>query len=223
MPSDCYRCGRPIEGQLAFCSACGAPQIRVSRTPENSPEDALTPESGQQPSIVLPNSRTPSELAPLLGIDWKYFLRAAAPLAVLTGMLTVVIPPLGLLIMLPASLFWSIARYRQQHAVPLRNGQGATMGAMMAILSFGVFLFFALAGIYLKSSEYREFLLARVHEAAARNPDPQNQQALQWLASPEGLIFFTVILMAMIFVIFLVIGMGSGALAVALGKNRKQY
>jgi hypothetical protein len=29
--------------------------------------------------------------------------------------------------------------------------------------------------------------------------------------------------MAMIFVIFLVIGMGSGALAVALGKNRKQY
>jgi hypothetical protein len=158
----------------------------------------------------------------MVGIDWKYFLRTAAPLAFLTGMLTVALPALGLFILLPASLVWSIARYRRQRPVPLRRGQGAAMGTLIAVLSFGVFLFFFLAGIYFKPSEYRDFALGRIHEAAARNPDPQSQQMLQWLATPDGLVVSTVIAMGMILIVFLVIGMGSGALAVALGKDRKR-
>ncbi|HXA85821.1 MAG TPA: hypothetical protein VNZ47_12140 [Candidatus Dormibacteraeota bacterium] len=170
----------------------------------------------------MPNSSSPAELASLVGIDWKYFLRAAAPLAFLTGMLTVVLPPLGLFILLPATLVWSIARYRRQRPVPLRSGQGAAMGTVMAMLSFGVFLFFSLAAIYFKPTEYRDFVLGRIHEAAARNPDPQTQQTLQWLATPDGLIVSTVIAMGMILMVFLVVGLASGALAVALGKGRKR-
>jgi hypothetical protein len=157
-----------------------------------------------------------------VGIDWKYFLRTAAPLAALTGMLTVVLPPLGFLILLPASLVWSFGRYRRQRPVPLRRGQGAAMGALMSILSFSVFLFFSLAAIYFKPTEYRDFVLARIHEAAARNPDPQTQQTLQWLATPDGLVVSTVIAMGMILIVFLVIGTGCGALAVALGKDQKR-
>ncbi|HSK43294.1 MAG TPA: hypothetical protein VLA83_05330, partial [Candidatus Binatia bacterium] len=64
--------------------------------------------------------------------------------------------------------------------------------------------------------------LARVHEAVSRNPDPQAQQTLQWLTTPDGLIFATVIAMAMVLVAFLVIGIASGALAVAMGKPRNR-
>jgi hypothetical protein len=137
-------------------------------------------------------------------------------------MLAVVLPPLGLFILLPASLVWSISRYRREHPLPLRRGQGAAMGALMALLSFGVFLFFSLAAIYFKSAEYRDFLLARIHEAAAKNPDPQAQSTLQWLATPEGLIFSTVIALGMLFTMFLIIGMFSGALSVAVGKPRNR-
>jgi hypothetical protein len=156
------------------------------------------------------------------GIAWKEFLRPATPVAVLTGMLAVVLPPLALFILLPASLVWSIARYRREHPLPIRRGQGAAMGALMALFSFGVFLFFVLAAIYFKPIEFRNFMLATIHQAAARNPDPQVQLMMQWFATPEGLIVSTVIVLGMLLIMFLVIGMTSGALAVAVGKPRNQ-
>jgi hypothetical protein len=221
MQSDCYRCGRPIEGQLVFCSACGAPQIRVSATaeqPSDVPEIPVADPPNSPPPPPPPSADDPRAA----GIFWKDFLRSAAPLGVLTGMLTVVFPPLGLFIVLPASLVWSIGRYRRQHPLPLRKGQGTAMGALMALLSFGVFMFFSLAAIYFKPTEYRDFLLARIHEATLKNPDPQAQSTLQWLATPDGLIFSTVIALGMLLVMFLIIGMCSGALSVAAGKSRNR-
>src|SRR5471030_1510923 len=112
MQSDCYRCGRSIEGQLAFCSACGAPQIRVSRAVEPSLEETPTMDSGL-PSVHLPDSPFPSGFAPLVGIDWKYFLRIAVPLAALTVILTRAVHPLAFFVLLPANLVWAISRYRR--------------------------------------------------------------------------------------------------------------
>jgi hypothetical protein len=135
-------------------------------------------------------------------------------------MLTVAFAPLGLFIALPAVLFWTISSYRRRRPAPLRTGQGAAMGALMALLSFAVFLFFSLAAIYFKTTQYRDFVLSRIHEIAARNPDLQTQQMLQWFTTPDGLIVFTAIGLGMILMAFLIIGMGSGALAVALRKPR---
>ncbi|HEY4676554.1 MAG TPA: hypothetical protein VIJ01_05300 [Candidatus Angelobacter sp.] len=156
------------------------------------------------------------------GIAWKDFLRPAMPWAFLAGMLAVVLPPVGLFIVLPAALVSSIRRYKREHPLPLRRGQGATMGALTALLSFGTFLFFSLAAIYFKPTEYRDFMLARIHEAAANNPDPQAQTSLQWLATPDGLIFFTVLALGLLFILFLVVGMGTGALSVAMDKPQKR-
>ena len=91
------------------------------------------------------------------------------------------------------------------------------------MLSFAVFLFFSVTAIYLKPTEYRDFALGRIHEAAARNPDPQSQQMLQWLATPDGLFVSTIIAMGMILVVFLAIGTGSGALVAALANVRKRH
>jgi len=221
MQNSCYRCGRPVERQIAFCAACGAPQIRVS-TPEqplNVPEEQqnVPPVFPERP--FPPSARLASSVA---GIAWKDFIHAATPLAALTGIVTVPLAPLGLFVLLPVNLIWAIARYRRNRPLAIRAGQGARMGAMMGALSFGFFLPCFLATITLWGTQYHEMMIARINEIAAQNPDPQAQQMTQWLATPHGLIVFTAMGLGTILLIFLVIGMGSGALAVALGKARNR-
>jgi hypothetical protein len=156
------------------------------------------------------------------GIEWSYFLRTAAPLAAFTGLLTVPLPPLGFFVLLPASLIWSISRYRQHRAAPLRRGQGARMGALMGLLSFGFFLVFFLTGVFLNQARYREMIASIVQDLVAQAPDLQSQRMLQWFATPDGMITYTAILLALSLGFFLIIGSGSGALAVALGKARNR-
>jgi hypothetical protein len=220
MQSDCHRCGQFIEGQPAFCPSCGAPQIRVSK-----PEQPLeVPEKQPQDLPVLPtqafSASSGLDLSP--GIAWRDFIHAAVPLAAVTGILTVPLAPLGLFVLLPANLIWAIARYRRNRPLAIRAGQGARMGAMMGVLSFGFFLACFLPTITLWRAQYREIMIAQINEMAAQNPDPQAQQMTQWLATPHGLIVFTVMGLGTLLLVFLVIGMGSGALAIALGKARKR-
>jgi hypothetical protein len=221
MQSDCHRCGHPIEGQLTFCPACGAPQIRVSK-PE--PPLEVPEEQAQDLPSVLPKQPFSASggLALSTGIAWRDFIHAAVPLAAVTGILTVPLAPLGLFVLLPANLIWAIARYRRNRPVVIRAGQGARMGAMMGVLSFGFFLACFLATITLWGTQYREMMIARINEIAAQNPDPQAQQITQWLATPHGLVVFTAMGLGTLLLVFLVIGMGSGALAIALGKDQKR-
>ena len=225
MQRDCYRCGLLIEGQLAFCSACGAPQIRVSRATEPE-QPSATPDqpasglnSGQ--STVVP--AFPADLARgMAGIDWKQFLRTAAPLAALIGMVTVPLALLGLFLLLPAGSIWGIFRYRQHRTGPLRGGQGARMGALMGLLSFGFFLAFFLAAVTSNWDKYCDWIRNLILERAAQMPDLPSQQMLQRFATPDGLIAFTAMLIAMFLVTFLIVGLTSGALAVALGNARNR-
>jgi hypothetical protein len=218
MQSDCYRCGSPIEGQIAFCSACGAPQIRVSKAIEQPTEATESPESHLPSREEGPASTPPAGAHFTTGIEWRYFLRFAAPLAAVTGMLTVDLRPLSLFVLLPAGLVWAISRYRQQRPGRLRSGQGARMGAVMGLLSFGFFLL----AIAFNPAKYRDIMVGNLHEVAARNPDPQTQQVLQWFATPDGMFTFAAIALCTVLAAFLVVGMSSGALAVALGKARNR-
>jgi hypothetical protein len=221
MQSDCYRCGRPIEGQLVFCSACGAPQIRVSTAIEPPPQGTVVPESSL-PSVPLPDSSLHGGLRALVGIDWKCFLRTAAPLAALTDILTMVVHPLAFFVLLPANLVWAISRYRRSRPIAIGSAQGARMGALMGLLSFAFFLVFFLVTVSFQHAQYRDIMVSRMHEISAQNPDPQAQQMLQWFATPDGLVTFTAIVLVMFLVICLVVGTGSGAVAVALGKDQKR-
>jgi len=216
MQSDCHRCGHPIEGQLAFCPACGAPQIRVSRASEPSQQEMSASDLG----LPAPSSPLPSELSTTAGIDWKYFLRTAIPLAALTDVLTMTLHPLTLFVFLPANLVWAISRYRRHRPIAMRSGQGARMGAMMGLLSFAFFLAFFLVTISFQHAQYRDIMITQIHQISSQNPDPQAQQMLQWFATPEGLIAFTAIALVTILLICLALGTGSGAVAIALRKNR---
>lgn len=222
MQRDCYRCRQPIEEQVAFCSACGAPQIRVSRPQEQPAEEPALPEVELTTEQIAAVSGVPANLVGRSGIQWKSFARTAAPMAAFTGLLTVLLPALGLFVLLPASLIVAIYIYRRTRPAPMRGGQGARMGALMGLLSFGSFLVFFLIAIYLNQPKYREIIVGKIQEIAAQNPDQQAQQMLQWFATTDGLITFTIMFLVTILVFFLIIGMSSGALAVSLAKARNR-
>jgi hypothetical protein len=220
MQSDCHRCGHPIEAQLAFCPACGAPQIRVSRAADPSQEETTASDSGI-PAPPSPDSPFTAQLSSTVGIDWRYFLRTAIPLAALTDVLTMTLHPLTLFVFLPANLVWAISRYRRHRPVAIGRGQGARMGAMMGLLSFAFFLAFFLISISFQHAQYRDVMITQIHQLSAQNPDPQAQQMLQWFATPDGLITFTAIALVTILLICLAVGSGSGAIAIALRKDQK--
>lgn len=158
----------------------------------------------------------------MVGIDWKHFLRIAVPLAVLTDILTMVVHPLAFFVLLPANLVWAISRYRRRHLSAVRSGQGASMGALMGLLSFAFFLVYFLFALAFQYGQYRAMMLNKIREISAQNPDPQSQQMLQWFATPDGLITFTVIALITILLICLFVGTSSGAVAGALAKDQQQ-
>jgi uncharacterized membrane protein len=213
MERACHRCGQTIDDNLAFCSSCGAPQIKVSRAPELPVPEAgsATPDLPHPAPVV---AYDPSSL--VSGIEWRHFLQVALPLSVLTGVVTVILPPLGFFVILPACTILSISRYQHRRARSLRGGQGARMGAMTATLSFGFFL----ATFSVLWGTYRSLIVGKIQEAAAQTPDLQARQMMQWLATPEGLPVFLIMFLGMILVVFLLVGLASGALAARLGRNR---
>jgi hypothetical protein len=78
----------------------------------------------------------------------------------------------------------------------------------MALLSFFAFLIFMLPTVLLN----RDALLTRIHEMAGQNPDPQAQQMILWFTTNAGFAVLTCLALAIGLIIFLVVGLVSGAL-----------
>ncbi len=224
MQHQCYRCGNSIEEQVAFCPACGAPQIRVARPADPLPETQSNAEPIQDPFAAISDlSANPLNKS---GIAWKSFARTAAPLAAFTGIIALPIPPLSLFVLLPTSVILAIYIYRRHRPGPLRRGHGARMGAVTGLLTFFFFAVFLLVGAFLNPAKYSEIVAGIVQQMAARNPDPnpQTQQMLQWFGPPHGIAHFTTMYLVEFLIFFMVISSLIGALAVALGKpgNNRQ-
>jgi hypothetical protein len=220
MQSDCHRCGQLIEGQPAFCPSCGAPQIRVPRAAETSQEETVSHDAGLAP-LPQAHSSLPAEFSSTTGIDWKYFLRTAIPLAALTDVLTVALHPLALFVFLPANLLWAISRYTRHRPIAIGSGQGARMGALMGLLSFAFFAAFFLVSISLQRTQYHDLMVSQINQISAQNPDPQAQHILQWFTTPDGLITFTAFALITLLLLCLALGSGSGALVGALRKENR--
>jgi hypothetical protein len=137
-------------------------------------------------------------------------------MSALVGFLGFLFLPAALLIVFPLGLRRTILRYRPYQAGELRSGQGAVLGAFMALLSYSAFLIFSISTISLK----REPLLARLRELAAQNPDPQAQQMMLWFTTNTGFIVIIAVTMLIFLLIFLGVGFISGALMAGRPKSR---
>src|SRR6266849_827857 len=144
MESPCYRCGSQMEEQPPFCPSCGAPQIRVSvRTTAQDPDE---PDSLNTPPPPLDSASArlpamPGGLGQSQPILWKKFFRIVLPMAVVVGAFSAAVPPLGLLIFLPASVFLGIHLYRRRQQLgQIKASLGARLGVFTGLLGFAVFL-----------------------------------------------------------------------------------
>ncbi len=229
MERPCYRCGTSIDEQITFCPGCGAPQIRVSASRDDSdlseissipvPQDHILPQDhAHNPAVLSAGAGTFS----LAEVRWKKFLRIALPFALANGLVTLPLGLLGWLLIVPASVLWSIFLYRRQ--VPdatLTPGRGARMGATIGLLSAGFFSVVLVTWAAAKPAEFRALMLQALQQAATQNPDPQVQQMLQsWFQGPNGMAVFVAIFAITASVIFLVCTSTAGALAGLFSANR---
>lgn len=169
-----------------------------------NPGQQETPEEQSPSSYGTP---PPPPIGPPARLQWNLLFRLASPLAVITGVLSYLIFPVGLLLVLPFSLKRIIARYRPLHTGALPASQGSAIGAFMGLLSFIAFLVFPLATLSLRRAE----MLNKIHELVSKAPDAQSRQIIQWFATTQGLAFIVVSAFTISLAIFLIVGALSGA------------
>jgi hypothetical protein len=205
-----------VEQGTAFCPQCRAPQIRVA-----------------VPEIVIPSGiasdSTVTSLPAYFGaplttrIEWSQALPATALAGLITALL--MMTPLayfGFGMLIGGSL--SVVFYRRR--VPVANvtpGMGARLGMVSGILGGGIFAALLSVGTTLFHAwdNVRAKLIEVVEQTAARNPDPQTQQALEFFKSPDGIVLLltTALIGALIaFVIFSGLG---GALGAAFLRRKE--
>jgi hypothetical protein len=208
-----------VEEQAPFCPSCGAPQIRVSSRDTQLSETQSTgpspPTKSVQPPMLLLRVGHPDQL------QWKTFLRIAIPLAGVVAFFTAANLLLGLLMLLPGSVILAIHLYRRRQLGPFRTRQGAKLGALIGLLSFACLAIVLAVLVTRDPATYRQETEKAVMEALARNPSPQAQQLVEkWFTGSAGTVRLTALGMTFLLVLLLIIGSLSGALAVALVRDR---
>jgi RNA polymerase subunit RPABC4/transcription elongation factor Spt4 len=165
----CYQCGATVEEGTAFCPQCNSPQIRVA-VPEGAPGAGVAGIS------------TPASYAVSVGsqsLDWGLALSVAALADLLAVALVIVLlgAPFGLGLLTAG--FLTVVFYRHRRPFTrLTAGIGMRLGAVSGSLGFGLLFW----------QRVRQSLLEGLQQAAARNPDPQAQQALEFFKTPAGMV-----------------------------------
>lgn len=220
MDHPCHKCGNGVEDGKAFCSQCGAPQIRVAM-PEASPEPipagggvvpALDREVGPSftgiPSVPLPMS-------------WVHALQPSALAAAVA--LGLAILGLNPFVAALGTGFLAVAFSRRR--VPrtlIRSGSGARLGALSGLLLFGALTILQTLAVAVlhKSAEVRSEQLDKLQQFALRHPGPGVQPFLDFVRSPDGFAIMMVASLVVGCVAFIVLAICGGALGAALLGRR---
>lgn len=205
-----------VEEGIAFCPQCSAPQIRVAVA-------GATIQATIASQAALGETTPHDSLLPATAIDWPQALPAAALAGFIAAVLMVI--PLGAsfgLGMLAAG-FLCVLFYRRR--VPNANPSpwmGARLGAVSGALGFVLFGVLTLleTTLFRAGSEFRSALVQAVEQAAARNHDPQAQQMLQYLKTPQGLVVVMVMGLTAMFFVFLIFSSLGGAVGAAILRRK---
>jgi hypothetical protein len=207
-----------VEEQSPFCAACGAPQIRVaarqSQDGEQSvvPPPPLPPESGQIPVVQLRAGAADS-------IDWKAFLRIAAPLAGVVGIVAILFP-LVWLALFPGSVFLAIHLYRRGRPGSLKTSQGVKMGVLIGFFTFLILALYVVGQVVQDPAVYRQSMQSALKDAAGRNPTPEATQMAENLSGTAGLVLLSVLATVFALGFMAAIGAVSGAVAASLSRRK---
>jgi hypothetical protein len=214
----CHRCGTVVQEGTAFCPQCNAPQIRVAVAEYLAP---LPTSSGRQlASPTYPYSTSP----PATRIDWTQALPATALAGLIAAIL--MLTPLvlfGLGMLVGGSLSVVFYRYRSP-VTSITPGMGSRLGMVSGVLGgcFFTVLLSARTILLHEWSQVRDKALEVVAQAAARNPDPQAQQALEFFKTDQGIALLVTSALVGTLVAFVIFSGLGGALGAALLRRKQR-
>ncbi len=205
-----------MEQGTAFCPQCRAPQIRVA-VPENFAPSGIIADSGASSFPAYFGSPLTTR------IEWSQALPATA----LAGLIAAVLmmTPLaifGLGMLIGGSL--SVVFYRRRIAAAnVTPGMGARLGMVTGILGGGIFAaLLSIATVLFHAWDtLRGKLIEVVEQTAARNPDPQAQQAMEFFKSPDGIVLLLAAAVIGTLVAFVIFSGLGGALGAALLRRKE--
>jgi hypothetical protein len=144
----------------------------------------------------------------------KCLIAAAALIAVL------LFARLPILIFLAIPLGGWFASYLYSRVLPLTAGIGARIGAVTGLIAFGFYAAITSLAMLFQRDQLLNEIKRAMTEAAKSNPDPQAQQIVQKLMTPEGVaILITLGAIIMLFM-FLILSSIGGAIGGAASKGR---
>ena len=192
MDHPCHKCENSVEDGKAFCSQCGAPQIRVA-VPEASAESIAGNVTANDATVFSlgPPSLPGSPSVPMLttGIEWPRALRTCA----VAALLCVAVMSLRLMVpLLAVSGAGCLAVILYRYRSPIWKAtarSGAQLGAVTGLFSSGVIAIFSLImfAVLQSGGQLREQVLEGLQQVASRSNDPQMQAFLDVLKKPEDL------------------------------------
>jgi hypothetical protein len=149
----------------------------------------------------------------------------AAAKAGLIGAILMVTPfgILGLGMVTAGILAVVFYRRRVPHAV-LTTGLGVRLGALSGVLGFGMLIVLVSLGtaIFHFGPQIHQRILEAVQQAASRSSDPQAQQAVELMKTPQGLALFLLFALVLTLMACLIFSALGGTIGTALLKRKEQ-
>ena len=221
MDHPCYKCGHTIEDGKAFCSQCGAPQIRVAiaDAPAESmaAPDAFSLTLAHDVDSGFPG--TPRSLP----TRWSQALRPCAlAAAVAVGLMFLGLNPF--IAALGAGFLAAAFCQRRSPGLIIRPATAARLGAFSGLLLFAMstILEALVVAVLHKGPEIHSEMMDKVQQAAARYPGPQVEPFLDFVKSPSGFEFMIIASLFLGLIAFLILGAAGGAISAAFVGRRNR-
>jgi hypothetical protein len=213
----CHQCGAAVEQGTPFCPQCRAPQIRVAvpeaYTPSTVADDSSAPSLPPYITSSLTNS-----------LAWSQALPAAALAGLISAVLMMTpLAGFGLGMVIGGTL--SVVFYRRR--LPVANvtpWMGVRLGMVSGILGGGIFAALLSIGavVFHAGDAIREKLMEGMQQAAARNPDPQAQQVMEFFKTPQGIVVLLTICLIGVLLAFIIFSGLGGAIGAALLRRKER-
>jgi len=214
----CHQCGATVQEGIAFCPQCKAPQIRVAAAETFSPPVLDSDGTSTLPSY--PYLPSPG----LTAIDWS----RAFPATALAGLIAAVLmmTPLaafGLGMMIGGIL--SVVFYRRRNPVAnITPGMGSRLGMASGVLGGCIFAMLLAAGTVVLHAwdQIHQKVIDLVEQTAARNLDPQAQQAMEFFKTDQGIALLVMSALVGTLVAFVIFSALGGALGAVLLRRKQR-
>jgi hypothetical protein len=194
-----------------------------------NPDSSATADPAATPPLPpgAPGNLQPAAIPVMAGtprVDWSIAFKAAA----LTGLLAGV--PSSLRFISAGCCLWviggsALAIMMYQKWKPgglVSTGMGARIGAVSGFFAFVFWLLFQVVVVSARGTdEFRRQLMQQMQEQAAKNPDPNAQRMMQQMATPEGVAIVITVMVAVVFLAFIVFGVIGGTIGASIWGKRQ--